>query len=69
LTTTIRDDTDQFRLTVQPSKENGLRSVSQITIDKTSVVLVAKIGALIGAADAALMLRVNRTLALFLRIV
>jgi mRNA interferase MazF len=69
LTTTIRDDADQFRLTVQPSKENGSRSVSQITIDKISVIPVAKVGAFIGAADAALMLRVNRALALFLGIV
>ncbi len=68
LTTTIRADADQFRLEVQPSEENGLRNVSQITVDKISVIPVAKVGSVIGAADAALMLRVNRALAVFLGI-
>ncbi len=69
LTTTIRDDADQFRLEVRPSDANGLRGLSQITIDKISVIPVAKVGAVIGDADEALMLRVNRALALFLGIV
>ena len=69
LTTTLRDDADQFRLEVDPSKRNGLRVVSQIAIDKITVVPVAKIGDVIGEAGDALLLRVNRALALFLGIV
>jgi mRNA interferase MazF len=69
LTTTLRADADQFRLDVTPSLENGLREPSQIAIDKITVVPAAKIGTLIGAAGDALMLRVNRALAVFLSIV
>ena len=69
LTTTIRTDADQFRLDVSPSPENGLRDVSQLTIDKITVVPIAKVGKVIGSADDALLLRVNRALALFLSIV
>ena len=69
LTTTIRTDADLFRLEVEPSPGNGLRQLSQIAIDKITVVPVAKIGEVIGKADDALLLRVNRALALFLSIV
>jgi len=69
LTTTLRDDADQFRLKVTPSPQNGLREPSQISIDKITVVPSVKIGSVIGMADDALMLRVNRALALFLSIV
>ena len=69
LTTTLRNDADQFRLEVAPSERNGLREVSQIAIDKITVIPVAKIGSVIGEADDALLLRVNRALALFLSIV
>jgi mRNA interferase MazF len=69
LTTTIRTDADQFRLSVEPSARNGLREPSQIAIDKITVVPQAKIGATIGDADDALLLRVNRALAVFLSIV
>ncbi len=69
LTTTLRDDADQFRLAVAPSPRNGLRQPSQIAIDKITVMPAAKIGAAIGSADDALLLRVNRALALFLSIV
>ena len=68
LTTTLRDDADQIRLTVDPSEKNGLRARSQIAIDKITVVKIARIGGVIGEADDALMLRVNRALALFLSI-
>ena len=69
LTTTIRGDADQFRLEVEPTPQNGLRSLSQIAIDKITVIPVDKIGQQIGQADDALLLRVNRALALFLGIV
>ena len=65
LTTTLRNDADQFRLEAEPSDRNGLREVSQIAIDKITVIPVAKIGSVIGEADDALL---NRPLALFLSI-
>ena len=68
LTSTLRDDAGQFRLGVEPTERNGLLGRSQIAIDKITVIPVAKIGATIGAADDALMLRVSRALALFLGI-
>ncbi len=68
LTTVIRTDADQFRLEVTPSASNGLRHVSQIAIDKITVLPADKIGEVIGKADDALLLRVNRALALFLSI-
>ena len=69
LTTTIRDDADQIRLDVEPSVRNGLRTAAQIAVDKITVVPATKIGAIIGRADDALLLRINRALALFLGIV
>ncbi len=69
LTTTVRTDADLFRLDVKPSEQNGLRDLSQIAIDKITVVPADKIGEAIGTADDALLLRVNRALALFLGIV
>jgi mRNA interferase MazF len=68
LTTSLRDDADQIRITVEPSAENGIRQVSQICIDKISVLPAGKIGAVIGQADDALMLRVTRSIAVFLGI-
>ena len=68
-TSLLRDDADLFRLYVDPSRRNGLREASQIAIDKITAIPVAKIGGVIGEADDALLLRVNRALALFLSIV
>ena len=69
LTTHLRTDADQFRLTVTPSSSNGLREPSEITIDKITVIPTTKLGPTIGHADDTLMLRVNRALALFLGVV
>lgn len=69
LTTTIRTDADQFRLDVEPSPQNGLRQLSQIAIDKITVIPLNKVGNTIGTADDVLLLRVNRSLAVFLSIV
>ncbi len=69
LTSVLRDDADQLRLEVDPSERNGLGEVSQIAIDKITAIPAAKIGSVIGEADDALLLRVNRALALFLSIV
>lgn len=69
ITTLVRDDIEECRIRVVPSRDNGLREVSQISIDKISALPIAKIGKIIGEADEELMLRVNRALAMFLGIV
>lgn len=59
-------ETPLFRLTLQPTAENGLRIPSQIMVDKAQTVLREKVGQTIGRLDAATMVAVNRALALFL---
>lgn len=59
-------DAPLFRLTVQPSEENGLRLPSQIMVDKAHTLLRDKVGQKIGRLDGAAMVAVNRALALFL---
>ena len=60
---------DEFRIDVIPSARNGLRKKSQISVEKIDVLLVTKVGQIIGEADAELMARVSRALAVFLGIV
>ena len=55
-----------FRLTVEPSPENGLRAMSQVMIDKAMTVRTDKLGSAFGQLDDSAMLEVNRALALFL---
>jgi len=54
-----------FRITVDPTPENGLRSISQIQIDKVVSVPRERVGGVIGRLDDATMLKVNRSLAVF----
>jgi mRNA-degrading endonuclease toxin of MazEF toxin-antitoxin module len=68
-TSCLNQSRNATRLDVEPSPRNGLRQLSQIAIDKITVIPADKIGAVIGRADDALLLRVNRALALFLNIV
>jgi mRNA interferase MazF len=65
---TLREDADLIRLTVEPSKTNGLQQTSQILVDKMTTVPLAKVGKVIGHAEQELMVRVNRAIALFLGI-
>jgi mRNA interferase MazF len=67
LTSELRD-TPQFRITLEPSKTNGLRKVSQIMVDKPMTYRRDKIGAPFGRLDDELMLRVNRALAVWIGI-
>ena len=64
LTSTIVD-TPLFRVTVEPSRRNGLRLVSQIMVDKVTTVRRQRLGQTIGRLDEAVMLRVSRALALW----
>jgi mRNA interferase MazF len=59
-------DTPLFRIPVEPSAENNLRSPSQVMVDKAQAISREKIGESFGRLDDATMLAVNRALALFL---
>jgi mRNA interferase MazF len=68
LVTSELRDAPIFRITVDPSPDNGLRRVSQIQVDKVLTVARERIGGTIGRLDDATMLKVNRSLAVFLGI-
>jgi mRNA interferase MazF len=61
-------DAPIFRITVDPSSENGLQRISQVQVDKTMTVARARVGRTIGRLDDATLLKVNRSLAVFLGI-
>lgn len=69
LLTTEIIDAPLFRLTIEPSVENGLKQPSQIMIDKIVTVPHAAIGARIGSLGRDVMVSVDRSLAVFLGIV
>ena len=58
-------DTPLFRVTVEPSRRNGLRLVSQIMVDKVTTVRRQRLGQTIGRVEEDVMLRVSRALALW----
>ncbi len=61
-------DTPLFRITIEPSPENGLQKRSQIMVDKAQTILREKIGKCIGSVTDKTLLQVNRELVLFLGI-
>jgi mRNA interferase MazF len=60
--------TPLFRITVQPSAENGLQKPSQVMVDKAMTVKRDKVGQTFGRIDANVMVEVERCLAVFLGI-
>ncbi len=60
--------TPLFRVTVQPSAENGLQKPSQVMVDKTMTVKCDKVGQAFGSIDANTMVEVERCLAVFVGI-
>lgn len=64
VTSTLRD-APIFRITVDPSPANGLQRVSQIQIDKVLTVARERVGQVIGRLDDATLLKINRSLAVF----
>jgi mRNA interferase MazF len=67
VTSTLRD-IPLLRITVDPSPENGLRRISQIQVDKIISMPRERVGGVIGRLDDAAMLKVNRSLAVFVGI-
>jgi mRNA interferase MazF len=65
LTSDLRD-TPLFRITIEPSPENGLRQRSQIMVDKIHTVPRGKIGPSLGRLSDDEQIAVNRSLMLFL---
>ena len=61
-------DAPLFRLTMEPSPGNGLRSLSQLMVDKVTTLSRARITQTIGRVEADLVLRVSRALALWVGI-
>lgn len=58
-----------FRISVQPSAENGLQKPSQVMVDKAATVKQDKVGPAFGRIDADALVEVERCLAVFLGIV
>ena len=65
LTSTIID-APLFRITLDPSRQNGLQRVSQIMIDKVLTLPRDKIGKRVGHLGGSLMVRVGRALSVWL---
>ncbi|MGQ9368045.1 type II toxin-antitoxin system PemK/MazF family toxin [Azospirillum sp. ST 5-10] len=59
-------DAPLFRLTVEPSPENGLRTRSQIMVDKAMTVKRERIGPVIGRLEDDALVAVNRSLLLWI---
>jgi mRNA interferase MazF len=59
-------DAPLFRLPVEPTVRNGLRSVSRLMVDKITTVPKSKVGAQIGRLDDEDILRLNRAILVFL---
>ena len=66
LMTSDLQDAPLFRITVHPSEENGIQAPSQIMVDKIMAIRREKVRSRIGTAGEETMLRVNRSLMLFL---
>ena len=68
VTSTVTPGSPLFRLRLVPSAENGLRTPSDVMVDRTMSVRPNRVGGTIGRLDDADMLRINRALTLFLGI-
>ncbi len=60
--TTYVMDTPLFRLPIEPSSENGLRSSSQIMVDKISTLKVERVHQKIGCLHAKQIVELNKAL-------
>ena len=69
LVTSILADAPLLRVTVNPSLQNGLQSISQVMIDKTMTVRREKLGKPFGKLESKTLQEVERCLAVFLGVV
>ena len=58
-------DAPLFRVNIEPNKENRLNHKSQIQVDKMMTIKKDKVGSVIGKADDATMIKINRAMALW----
>ena len=66
LVTSDRQDAPLFRIDVQPSETTGLKMVSQIMVDKIVALRRERIDQNIGKINDETLIRLNRSLALFI---
>lgn len=66
LVTSTLVDAPLFRLTVEPTAGNGLKEISQIMVDKITTLRRDRLGDPIGTLDDEAVLRLGRSLALFI---
>ena len=64
--TTDPTDAPLFRLSVEPSESNGLRSVCRLMVDKVTTVPKSRIGTRIGRLADEEIVRLNRAILVFL---
>ena len=67
ITSDLRD-TPLFRVTIEPSTQNGLRKLSQIMLDKPHTVKRERLGERIGRLNKETLLRLDRSLMVFLNL-
>ena len=59
-------DAPLIRISVNPSRENGLKKESQLMVDKIQAVSRARVGERVGKMDSKTMKRINQSLAFVL---
>jgi mRNA interferase MazF len=64
--TTDPTEAPLFRIPIEPSERNGLRTSCRLMMDKITTVPKAKLGSRVGSLDDEDMLRVNRAILVFL---
>lgn len=64
--TTDETEAPLFRLAVSPNDQNGLQSESRLMVDKLSTVSKERLGKRLGRLDDADMVRLNRSIMVFL---
>ena len=65
LTSELRN-TPLFRITLEPTVQNGLAKRSQVMVDKSFTVAREKIGSRVGKLETEVLVRVNRSLMVWL---
>lgn len=66
LLTSTLSDAPNYRLTILPTENNGLRATSQLMVDKIVAMPRNKCGAVIGRLDADAITKMNRLLSVML---